>query len=101
MADRGRNLRCMRLEREVAGIEELNDGAGNIAPERLRTGRQKEGIVLSPHRQQVRLMSAEGILEGRVKRDVALVVAEQVQLNLVGAGPGQVEVVERIAVRGN
>jgi hypothetical protein len=38
-------------------------------------------------------------LECRVKRDVGLVVAQQVQLNLVGAGAGQIKVVERIAIR--
>ena len=46
-------------------------------------------------------MSPEVILERRVKRNVALVVAQQVQLNFVGAGAGQIEVVERIAVRRN
>ena len=46
-------------------------------------------------------MSPEVVLEGRLQRDVALVVAEQVQLNLVGAVAGQVEVVERVAVRRN
>lgn len=46
-------------------------------------------------------MSPEVVLERRVQRDVALVVAEEVQLNLVGAVAGQIEVVERVAVRRN
>jgi hypothetical protein len=43
-------------------------------------------------------VSPEVVLERRVELDVAFVVAEQVQLNLVGAGAGQIEVVERIAI---
>ena len=43
-------------------------------------------------------MSPEVVLERWVERDVALVVAQQVQLRLVGAGAGQIEIVERIAV---
>lgn len=33
----------MGLEREVAGIEEMDYGTGNIAPERLSTPRQENG----------------------------------------------------------
>src|SRR4029079_3317589 len=46
-------------------------------------------------------MRAEVVLECWIERDVALVVAQQVQMDLVGTGAGQIEVVERIAVRGN
>src|SRR5579883_1163332 len=91
----------MSFEREVARIEELDCGAGNIAAERLSTPRQEKGIVLPPCRQETRLVSPEVVLERRIERDVALVVAEQVQLNLIGSGAGQVKVVERIAVRRN
>ena len=75
--------------------------SGMSRSERLGARRQEERIVLAPHRQEGRLVGSEILLEGRVERDVALVVAEQVELQLVGAGPGQVEVVERIAVRGH
>ncbi len=44
-------------------------------------------------------MCPEVILENWVEGDVTLVVAEQIQLNLVGARARQIEVVERIAVR--
>jgi hypothetical protein len=73
------------FEREVARFEEMDHGIGNIAPERLSTARQEKGIVLSPDREETWLVSPEVILERRVERDVALVVAQQVQLNLVGA----------------
>src|SRR5882762_8960971 len=74
----------MRLQREVAGVEEADDRAGNVAFERLRTGRQEEGIVLAPYCQKRRPVRAEVILESRVQCHIALVVAEQVQLDLIG-----------------
>jgi len=40
----------MGLEREVARIEEMDHGTGNIAPECLSTLRQKKWIVLAPRR---------------------------------------------------
>jgi hypothetical protein len=60
----------------VARVEEMDHRAGNVASERLGPCRQEEGIVLSPHRQEARLVRTEVILEGRVQGDVALVVAE-------------------------
>jgi len=53
----------MRLQREVAGIKEADNRAGNVAFERLRTGRQEEGIVLAPYCQERRPVRAEVILE--------------------------------------
>src|SRR2546427_5623138 len=50
VADHCRDLLRMGLKREVARIEEMDYGAGNIAPERLSTARQEKGIVLSPRR---------------------------------------------------
>src|SRR5258708_40096500 len=91
----------MRLQREMAGVEEANERTGNIAPESLGAGRQKERIVLAPHRQQWRLVGAEVVLESRIERDVALVVAEQIELDLVGAGARQIEIVQRPPVRRN
>src|SRR5215471_12913360 len=91
----------MGLEREVACIEEMDRGARNVALERLSTSRQEKGIVLSPRRQEAWPVSPEVVLELRVERNVAFVVAEQVQLNFVGAGARQIEVVERIALRRN
>src|SRR5207245_10844224 len=88
----------MRLEREMAGVEEANDRTGNVAPESFGAGRQKERIVLAPHSQEWRLVRAEVVLESRIERNIALVVAEQVQLDLVGAGARQIEVVQRQAV---
>src|SRR5258708_2609169 len=68
------DLLGVRLQREMAGIEETDDRAGNVALERLGAGRQEEGVVLAPSRQQRRLVPAEVVLESRVERDIALVV---------------------------
>src|SRR5262245_12876636 len=88
----------MGLQREVTSIEELDYGIGDIAPERLSAVWQEKRIIPSPRRQEARLVRPEVVLECWVESDVAPVVAEQVQLDLVSAGAGQIEVVERIAV---
>ena len=44
-----------RLQREMAGIEEMHLGVGVVALEGLGAGRQEERIVLAPDRQQRRL----------------------------------------------
>jgi hypothetical protein len=80
------DLLRMSLKREVARIKEMDRRTGNVASERLGTLRQEEGIVLSPHRQEARFVRPEIILEGWVGRDVALIVAEEVQLDFIGAG---------------
>src|SRR6266481_9777444 len=89
----------MSFKREVARVEEMDHRTWNVASERLGTPREEEGIVLSPYGQETWFVCSEVLLESWVECDVTLVVAEQVQLNLVGAGAGQIEVVERIPVR--
>ena len=89
----------MGLQCKMAGVEEADDRIGIVALEGFGAGRQEEGIVLAPDRQERRLVAPEILLEGRLERDVALVVAEQVELDLVGAGTREVVVVERVAVR--
>jgi hypothetical protein len=44
---------------------------------------------------------AKVILKGRIERNVALVVAEQIELDFVGAGACQIVIIERLAIRGN
>src|SRR5882762_10441718 len=91
----------MRFEREVTGVEKADDRSRNVALECLRAGRQEERIVLAPHGEERWLVSAEVGLESRVERDVALVVAEQVQLHFIGTRARQIEVVQRPAIGGN
>ncbi len=80
--------------REMPGVEEAHDRVRNVALERLGPLRQEERVVLAPHRQEGRLVGAEVLLEGRIERDVALVVPEQIELQLGRTGPTQVEVIE-------
>lgn len=47
VTDHCRDLLRMGLKREVAHIEKMDYGSGNIAPERLCTPRQEKRIVLS------------------------------------------------------
>src|ERR1700758_2656444 len=92
-ADCRRDLRCMGFQRKMAGVEEADYGVRDVALERLGTRRQEERIVLAPHREERRLVVAEALLEGRIERDVALVVAEQIELQLGHARSGEIEIV--------
>ena len=84
----------------MTGIEQTDFGVGVVAFESLRASRQKEGIVLAPHRQKRRPLCAKVLLEFGVERDVAFVVAEQIELYLVIAGPGKQRRVEGPGIRG-
>ena len=81
----------MVLEREVTRVEEATSASGMSRLKRLGAGRQEEGVVLAPDRQKARLVRAEVVLEFRIQRDVALVVAEEIELDLVGAGARQID----------
>ena len=89
VADHCRDLRSMSLEGEVARVEEMYHRAGNVASERLGTPRQerRDRSFPMPLGRVVCLSGSNGKL---VKCDVTLVVAEQIQLNFVGAGAGQI-----------
>src|SRR5947207_7894208 len=74
----------MCFQREVAGVEETDSRIWNVAFEGLGTCWQEKRIILAPYRQERRLVLAKVLLEGRVQRDITLVVAKQVQLDLIG-----------------
>src|SRR5436190_13215624 len=99
IADGRGDLRGVRLQRKMPRIEEADDRVRDIAFEGLGACRKEKRVVLPPYRQKGRPMGAEIPLEGRIQCDVALVVAEQVELHLIGARPGEVEIVERVPVR--
>src|SRR5262249_15318706 len=98
-ADAFGNLAGMRFQGEVAGIEEADNRTRVVTLERLSTWRHKKRIVLTPYRQEQRLVGAEVFLERRIERDVALVVAEEVELHVIRTGTSQIEVVEVLTVR--
>src|SRR4029077_4747193 len=92
---------AVRLEGEVAGVEEAHVSVWNVTLERLGARRQEKRIVFPPSCQKRRLVLAKIGLEFGIQRDVALVVAEQVELHFISARSSEIEVVERIPVRGN
>ena len=63
IADDLRDLGAVRLQREVAGVEEVDLCIWNVALERFGARRKEERIVLAPHRQERRLVGAEIALE--------------------------------------
>src|SRR5215510_15624195 len=87
IADRRRDLWGMRFKREVPGVEETDDRGRDIALERLGARRKEEWVVLAPHRQQRWPVDTEIFVELRVECDVTGVVEEQIELDLVVAGP--------------
>src|SRR6266567_6156675 len=101
LADRRGDLVAVGLERKVAGIKEAHICVRYVAFECLRTSRQEKRVVLAPHCQKRRLVLAKIGLEFGIQRDVALVVAEEVELHFISARSCEIEVVERIPVRRN
>src|SRR4029450_4451176 len=83
------------------GVEEAHVSVWNVTLERLGAWRQEKRIVLAPSCQKRRLVLAKVGLEFGIERDVALVVAEEVELDFIGARSCKIEVVERIPVRRN
>jgi hypothetical protein len=91
-------LNRMRFEREMAGVEEMTSALG-LSAKSLGLGRQEEGIVPAPDRQERRPRAGEIFLEARIERDIGGVVTEQVELYLVIAGTGHQRIVEPIGFR--
>jgi len=77
----------MGLEREMAGIEEMDLPVGKIALVGLRPGRNEGWIMPAPHGEKRRLMLAEIRLELRVAGDIAGVIPDQVQW--ISSAPGR------------
>ena len=89
LLNRGANFDGVRLERKMPGVQESNLRIGNVPPIRLRAGWHKERVVLSPHSKQRRAARTELFLELWIEGDVAGVVQEQIELNLLVAGTSQ------------
>src|SRR5262245_61032859 len=95
------DLVTVRLESEVSRLEELDLRFPDVTLEGLSTRRHEERVPAAPDRQQRRLVLAKVFLELRIHLDIARVVEEQVQLDLMGTGTGHVVVVQVVAVRRN
>src|SRR6516164_1783870 len=99
VADDGRDLWSLAFEREMTRFEQMDLGIRIVLPERLGTGGQEKRIVLAPHGQQRRPLRTEILLEFGIKRDITLVVAEQIELDFVIAGSGKERGIESPGIR--
>jgi hypothetical protein len=80
IADCRSDLVTVRLEGEMAGVKEAHVSVWNVTLERLGARRQEKRVVLAPSCQKRRLVLAKVGLEFGIQRDIALVVAEEVEL---------------------
>src|SRR5277367_4759240 len=82
----GSYLLRLIVQREVAGIENMNFRIGHVPPVRIGFRDLERRIVLAPHNQSRRLVLLEPCLPGRITRDVGAVVVEQIALDVGLAG---------------
>src|SRR5690242_4947180 len=94
-----RDLVVFLVQREMAGIEQVDIGARQVALERLRAGGDERGIVPPPDYQSWWLVLTQPRLPRRVRGDVCPVVGQQIGLDLALAGFRQVGVFIGPAVR--
>ena len=85
----------------MAGIEQDDLGQRQVAPIGERTGREEMRVVTAPDSQERRLVRAEIGVEGRIEGEIAGIVEDQVELDIVGTGAGQIGIVQRVAVGGD
>src|SRR5205814_9249716 len=83
ITDGAGNLMEMRLKREVAGIVKMHLRTRNIAPEGLCTRRDEGLIVLAPNEENGRAPVTEIFLDLRIERDIAAIVHQPIELNLI------------------
>ncbi len=101
VADGRRDLISVRLQREVARVEKANRRTGMSRLNASAPAGRKNGSFLPHTARNGGLMVPEIGLKGGIKRDIALVVTEEIELHLIGARPCQIEVVERVSIRRN
>src|SRR5262249_39462539 len=89
---------AMCFKCKVPSVIKMHLALGDIPFERFRAGRKKERIIFAPDRQQWRLVFAEIFLKRRVQCDVVRVILEQIELDFVGIGTGQIKIVQRTAI---
>src|ERR1700722_8161844 len=77
-----RNLIGFRVEREVAGVENVNLGVGHVLPIALRLAEIERQVMLAPDHQQTRLLLAHPGLPLGIGVDVRSIVVEEVGLNI-------------------
>src|SRR5947209_7187776 len=91
----------MCLECEVACVEEVALGAGQVSKVGLGARSTEYLVVLAPGDEQRRLVSAEILLEPGVAVEVELVVPEQLQLDGIVAFAVESRLIERPRLGGD
>src|SRR6516164_2430378 len=89
----------MSFQRKVPGIEQMYLRIRQIAAIRFRSRWKEMSIVPTPGGKKRGLIHAKIALEFGVERDIAPIVKNEVELDLLRAGPGHVGDVQGIAVR--
>ena len=89
------NLWEVFFEGEMASVEEVDLGIGEVAQVGAGPLLGEEGVVAAPDDEGGRLMLAQPLLPGRVELDVAVVVQRQGDLRVLAA-----RLVEEVLVEG-
>ncbi|MNP15283.1 hypothetical protein D3C76_1076370 [compost metagenome] len=84
------------LQGEVAGIEHLDHRIGVVALIGLGARWNEEGVAFAPDRQRWHLGVAKELLECRIQLEVVLIIKEQVELDVLVAGPLQQKRVQMV-----
>ena len=99
IADDVRDFWPLAFECEMPGIKQTDFGVWIVALESLGAGRQEEGIVLTPYSKNRWPSCTDVLLKFRIERDIALVVAKQIELDLVIARASEQCRIERVRFR--
>ncbi len=77
-----RDLLDVRFEREMSGIQQLDNGIGIITAVRLGAGRQKGRVMLAPDGKQRRLGVAKVLLKNWIRGQIRSVVEKEIELDV-------------------
>src|SRR5471030_911140 len=88
----------MSFKSEVAGIKQVHLRLSKVAPIGVSTRRNESRIIFPPGGQKWRLPFPEVSLEGWVKRNVAPIIKDQIELNFFSSRPRHIRDVKRITV---
>src|SRR4030095_1861152 len=93
------DLLDMRFKCKVSRIEQLDTRVRVVALEGLRSGRDKERIMLAPNGEQRRLGVAEIFLKDWIEGEVRSVIEKEIELDVFIAGALQQSSVQSIGFR--
>lgn len=97
--DQVRDLISLFVEREMAGVQQVNLRVGKVSLECRGTRRDERRIVGTPHDEGRRLALAKPCLPLGVGRDVGPIVVEQRRLDLALARLRKVRELVRPSIR--